>query len=76
MNARFQRAILVVLTEGRVGFRRVSPVALRPREGPLTEPIAGPQPRSQERVFVPDTVENSSSPPWLTFSGYLLSELL
>src|SRR6516225_5039120 len=30
--------------------RRVSPVAPRPREGPLTEPTAGAQPRPQERI--------------------------
>src|SRR5215472_7664231 len=35
------------------GFRRVSPVALRPHEGPLTEPIADAQPRPQERVLMP-----------------------
>src|SRR6516225_9618137 len=34
-------------------LRRVSPVAPRPREGPLTEPIAGAQPRQQERVLMP-----------------------
>src|SRR6516162_8736265 len=34
-------------------LRRVSPVARRPREGPLTEPIAGAQPRPQERVLMP-----------------------
>ena len=34
-------------------LRRVSPVAPRPREGPLTEPIAGAQPRPQERVLMP-----------------------
>jgi len=33
--------------------RRVSPVAPRPREGPLTEPTAGPQPWPRERVLVP-----------------------
>jgi len=37
-------------------FRRVSPVARRPREGPLTEPIAGAQPRPQERVLMPEAV--------------------
>src|SRR5690348_16180690 len=34
-------------------FRRVSPVAPRPREGPLTKPIAGAQPRRLERVLMP-----------------------
>src|ERR1700746_2256748 len=32
-------------------LRRVSPVAPRPREGPLTEPTAGARPRPQERVL-------------------------
>ena len=31
---------------------RVSPVAPRPREGPLTEPSAGAQPRPQEPVLM------------------------
>jgi hypothetical protein len=34
---------------------RVSPVAPRPREGPLTEPIAGVQPWPRERVLMPLT---------------------
>jgi hypothetical protein len=34
-------------------FRRVSPVAPRPREGLLTEPTAGAQPWPRERVFMP-----------------------
>ena len=33
--------------------RRVSPVAPRPREGPLTEPTAGAQPWPRERVLMP-----------------------
>ena len=37
-------------------FRRVSPVALRLDEGRLTERIAGPQPRPQERVLMPEAV--------------------
>jgi hypothetical protein len=36
-----------------VRFRRVSPVAPRPREGPLTEPTAGAQPWPRERVLMP-----------------------
>jgi hypothetical protein len=32
---------------------RVSPVAPRPREGPLTEPTAGAQPWPRERVLLP-----------------------
>jgi len=36
-------------------FRRVSPAAWRPREGPLTEPIAAAQPRPQQRVLMPLT---------------------
>ena len=35
------------------GYRRVSPVAPRPRECPLTEPIAGAQFRPKERVLMP-----------------------
>ena len=38
------------------------PVASRPREGPLTEPIAGVQPRPQERVLMPHT-RRSQYPP-------------
>ena len=37
------------------GYRRVSPVAPRPREGPLTEPTAGARPWQRERVLVPHT---------------------
>ena len=37
-------------------FRRVSPIAPRSRKGPLTEPIADAQPRSQERVLMPEGV--------------------
>jgi len=39
-------------TSASVRNRRVPPVAPRPREGPLTEPTAGPQPRPQERVLM------------------------
>ena len=35
--------------------RRVSPVAQRPREGPLTEPTAGARAWPRERVLVPHT---------------------
>ena len=35
------------------GYRRVSPVAVRPGEGPLTERTAGVQPAQSERVFMP-----------------------
>ena len=41
------------------GYRRVSPVAPRPREGPLTEPIAGVQSRPQERVLMPHSSHSS-----------------
>ena len=37
----------------KVGLQRVSFVALRPREGPLTEPTADAQPWPRERVLVP-----------------------
>ena len=40
-------------------FRRVSPVAPRPREGPLTEPIAGAQPPPHERVLMSSRPEDS-----------------
>ena len=36
--------------------RRVSPVAVRPGECPLTAPIAAAQPRPQERVLMPEAV--------------------
>jgi len=39
--------------DSKVGNRRVSPVAPRLREGPLTEPIAGAQPWLREHVFMP-----------------------
>src|SRR5580692_1974528 len=35
-----------------VCYRRISPVAPRPREGPLTEPTAGAQPWPRERVLM------------------------
>jgi hypothetical protein len=38
---------------GKVRNRRVSPVAPRPGEGPLTEPTAGAQPWPRERVLMP-----------------------
>jgi len=34
-------------------FRRISPVAPRPREGPLTEPTADAQPWPRERILMP-----------------------
>jgi hypothetical protein len=40
---------------GKVCNRRVSPVAPRPGEGPLTEPTAGAQPWPRERVLMPLT---------------------
>ena len=43
----------MISTNGR--FRRVSPVAPRPREGPLTEPTAGVQPWPRERVLMPQS---------------------
>jgi hypothetical protein len=39
----------------KVGFRRVLPLAPRPREGPLTEPTAGVQPWPRERVLMPQS---------------------
>ena len=38
---------LLEVAPRKVGFRRVSPVAPRPREGPLTEPTAGAQPEER-----------------------------
>ena len=38
---------------GKVWNRRVSPVAVRPGEGPLTERTAGVEPAQSERVFMP-----------------------
>jgi len=37
--------------------RRVSHIAPRPRERPVTQPPAGVQPLPQERILVPDIVE-------------------
>ena len=48
--------------------RRVPPIARRPREGPLNEPIAGAQPRPQERVLMPHT-RRSQYPPRSAQSG-------
>ena len=41
------------------GYRRVSPVAVRPGEGPLTERTAGVQPAQSERVFMSSRPEDS-----------------
>jgi hypothetical protein len=43
------------------GSRRISLVAGRPGEGPLTEPIAATQPRRQEPLFMPHSCP--SRPP-------------
>jgi len=51
------RTFAAVRRGGIVRFRRVSPIPPRSRKGPLTEPIADAQPRSQERVLMPDIVE-------------------
>src|SRR6516164_7952464 len=45
------RRFTLVPTNGRL--RRISLVAGRPGEGPLTEPIAATQPRRQEPLFMP-----------------------
>ena len=52
-------------------LRRISPVAPRPGEGPLTEPIPVVGPRPQERVVVPHFDHRSASSGWcrLTESG-------
>ena len=47
--------------------RRVSPLAPRPREGLLTEPIAGAQPRHWERVLMPPN-RSLATPPALSLS--------
>jgi len=46
--------------------RRVSPITPRPREGRLTEPIAGAQPWPRERVLMP------LSSHWLTVTRVVL----
>ena len=51
--------------------RRVSLVAPRPREGPLTEPIAGTEPRPQERVLMPHTCRSRYPPGSAQLGGYL-----
>ena len=38
------------------GFRRVSPVIVRPGKRPLTEQTAGVQPAQSEQVFMPEAV--------------------
>ena len=47
---------------GKTEDRRVSPVAPRPREGPLTEAIAGVQPRPRERVRMPHPCRSRCPP--------------
>ena len=42
-----------VASAGNGRFRRVSPVAVRPGEGLLTEPTPAVRPWSRERVFMP-----------------------
>ena len=55
-------------------YRRVSPVAPRPREGPLTEPTAGAQAWPRERVLMPlnrpcqrdrETAQLGGKPPFV-----------
>jgi hypothetical protein len=50
---RFGSNLPVPGESGKDRNRRVSPVVPRPREGPLTEPTAGAQPRPKERVLMP-----------------------
>jgi hypothetical protein len=38
--------------DGKVRYRRVSPVPVRPREGPLTEPTPAVRPCTREQVFL------------------------
>jgi len=47
-----------------VRSRPVSPVAPRPREGPLTEPTAGAQPWPRERVLMPRSRHSLSAQKW------------
>jgi hypothetical protein len=49
--------------------RRVSPVAPRPREGPLTEPTAVAQPWRRERVLLPLSRRSGSSKLVLICAG-------
>jgi hypothetical protein len=54
---------------GKVWNRRFSPVAVRPAEGPLTEPTAGAQPWRRELVFMPQAVLDSGQGAALHFFG-------
>ena len=49
-------------------YRRVSPVAPRHREGPLTEPTAGAQPWPRERVIMPQ-MRHSRPRRWTAVAG-------
>ena len=56
---------------GKVWNRRVSPVAVRPGEGLLTERTAGVQPVRRERVFMPQMRHSGTTPAnhevvWIT----------
>ena len=51
--------------------RRVSPVAPRPREGPLTEPTAAAQPRPQERVLMVESECDAELAPGLQGRGLI-----
>ena len=53
-------------------FRRVSPVAVRPGEGPLTERTAGVRPVRREQVLMPQSGP-SAPPPGLAREGGLPS---
>src|ERR1700738_3989771 len=48
---------------------RVSPVAPRPREGPLTEPTAGAQPWPRERVLMPHKRPYRRAPGFAELGG-------
>jgi hypothetical protein len=53
----------VSLSRGGNGwFRRVSPIAVRPGEGLLTERTAGVRPMRRERVFMPHTCRSRDPP--------------
>jgi hypothetical protein len=49
-------------------YRRISPVAPRPGEGPLTEPAAGAQPWLRERVLCPERTSGAGTKRhvWMT----------
>ena len=62
------RRFTLVPTNGRL--RRISLVAGRPGEGPLTEPIAATQPRRQEPLFMPHSRDPSAGGLYVQNAGF------